>query len=234
MDEVFKGLSLEMTIGSMAYDVEKAYWNQNKHLFVIASYDNLEKPELAKLNISDSVNIYSTDVKVIDCNFEDGKATLTCEVPPISYDFIRRSTLRLRTNIPADYVYLKATDESEELVPISIPKKGAIRDLSPHGACIELNKDQVAFITNYKVTPVYIKIGFVLPEDNGVDHPMEFIGKVVNVKRSWKADNIGIMFLTKNYSDFRMVEHYCNKYLEKQRQEENPEFGLTVSKALER
>lgn len=233
MEEVFQGLSLEMTIGRFNYEVEKVFMDRSLYLLVISAY-NGENPERAKLNISDSVHVYSTDVTVVSATISEGKATLTCEIPPITHDFIRRSSLRVRTEIPVNYQYFKAIESADELSPISTPKRGVIKDLSPHGVKIDLDQDGIVFVTDYKEKTVCIKMSFELPEKNEVDHRMDILGKVASVKRGWQYDSIGVMFLTKSYQDYRLLEHYCNKNLQKQNMEDDRDFRLTITKIFQK
>ena len=218
MDEVFQGLKLELVIAHEHYEVEKACLdknNKNKLLLVVPAYKEPKTPTKGELIISDVRNVCITEITFLEQKTEDNKTIFVCSMPQINAGFFKRCFLRLKTNIPLEYFYMKTENDNDvrehSLVPISAKKKGTIRDLSPTGACIEVSSEEFPLLKDLGSSPVYIKLCFQLNDEERFGVYLELLGQVVNLKKSWSTDQIGVLFINKSYEQHRMLELYCHK-----------------------
>lgn len=210
MEEILVGMDMELSIANVNYDVEKAFIDHDKHVFVLSSYDYAEIPPKGKLVVKDASNVCAMDLTIIDKVVEEDKAFLTCEIPLLNFNIFKRNVLRIETEIPATYCRMEP-DEGEQLHPLSPIKACILVDLSPQGCCLQVIRNEFPDAENYKKLPIYLKMQFILTDSEGTEISMNIIGKVVNIKRSWKTDQIGVLFFTKSYEQYHFIERYCNK-----------------------
>lgn len=210
MEEILVGMDLELNIANINYDVEKAYIDKNKYIFVVSSYDYADIPPKAKLVVRTSSQVYVTDVTITDKSVQEGEAYFTCEVPTLNFDLLKRNVLRIDTELPATYCPMEQGAD-DALQPLSPPIVCTIIDLSPQGCCIQIPRNEIPQALNYKNSPLYLQLKFVLTDSNGSEKAFDIIGKIANIKRSWKNDQIGLFFLTKSYEQYHFIERYCSK-----------------------
>lgn len=204
MDEVFKGFNLEMVMNNVYYEVESAALDAMKNFIVVSiRVENIASE--AELIISGSQHLFaSAKVNIRESWVENDKTMLACEAPPKDFHFFKRNFLRLETDIPVEYGFMKA--EQHELTPISVMHQGTLNDISPCGAQLAIDKKELVF--NPKDPSLYLKLNFSLPNETGLETPQEIIGKMVNLKKSWDNYHLGILFLINSFKQYRFLENF--------------------------
>jgi hypothetical protein len=209
MNEIFKGFNLEIVMNNVSYEVESAAIDAIKN-FIMVSVQVENVAHQAELIISGSQHLFaSAKVNIRESWAENDRTMLACEAPPKDFHFFKRNFLRLETDIPVEYLYMKA--EQQELTPISVMHKGTLNDFSPCGAMLAIDKKEVVF--NPKDPSLYLKLNFSLPNATGIDTPQEIIGKMVNLKKSWDNYHLGILFLINSFKQYRFLENFYKEML---------------------
>lgn len=209
MEEIFKGFNLELVMNNIYYEVEKASIDALKNFIVVAiRVDNIANE--AELIIGGSQRLYaSAKVKIRESWVENDKTMLACETPPKDFHFFKRNFLRLETDIPVEYIFMKAVQQ--DLTPISNPQQGMLNDISPCGALLAIDKKHL--IVNPKDPSLYLNLAFSLPNEIGNESPLGIIGKVVNIKKSWDNYNLGVLFLINSFQQFRVLEYFYKEMM---------------------
>lgn len=209
MNDVFKGFNLEMVMNNIHYDVESATIDAAKNFLVVSiRMDNIAHE--AELIISGSQYLFaSAKVKIRESWSEKDKTMLACEAPPRDFHFFKRNFLRLETDIPVEYQYMKA--EQYELLPISVIYKGTLNDISPCGALLAIDKKELLFSPHDP--SLFMKLNFTLPNPAGIETPLEIIGKTMNLKKSWNNYYLGTLFLINSFQQYRILENFYKEIL---------------------
>lgn len=207
MKEIFQGLELELLVSETCFDVEKIFTSGEELIIVIDGSDLQGSAMKGELVISDLHNIYaSMKVEIKDCHSENNKTVLICNPITESFNFFKRSFLRLRTSIPVEYTYLKL--ENEDLIPVTRYKKGVLKDFNPCGSSVEVVRDNVIFFKEYNENPFFINLIFKLIDTKGIEHTLDLVGKVVKVRKAWNVNYLGVLFLVSSFQQYRVMEDY--------------------------
>jgi hypothetical protein len=222
MDEIFKGFNLEMVMNHIYYDVESATIDALKNFIVVSiRVDNIAHE--AELIISGSQYLFaSAKVKIRESWTEKDKTMLACEAPPKDFHFFKRNFLRLETEIPVEYRYMKA--EQHELTPISIVHKGTLNDISPCGALLAIDKKELMF--SPQDSSLFMKFNFSFPSATGVETPLEIVGKMVNLKKSWNNYYLGILFLIHSFEQYRFLENFYKDTITGMKTDQNESLDM--------
>ena len=213
MEEIFRDLNIELLVANNCFDTDKVFTYLNgRNLLVVSLCPELPEGSEAEILINDTYNLYAImRIKIINCKITSDHTELTCEVIPNSMSFFKRSLVRLETDFAVDYVYLKP-GEDEELVPISTVKRAVLKDLTLCGAGMTIAEHDT-FLERYREETVYMRLSFHVPNKNGAPEAVEIVCKVVNLKKSWKTYNVGVLFLLKSYHQYRIIENFYNENL---------------------
>jgi hypothetical protein len=222
MDEIFKGFNLELVMNNIHYEVESATIDAMKNFIVVSiRVENIANE--AELIIGGSQHLFaSARVKIRESWTEKEKTMLACEAPPKDFHFFERNFLRLETNIPVEYVYMKA--EQHELAPITVMHQGTLNDISPCGALLAIDKKELLF--GIKDSALYLKLNFTLPGVTSIATPLEIIGKMVNVKKSWNNYSLGILFLINSFQQYRFLESFYKDTLSAIKTDQNESLNI--------
>lgn len=222
MNRVFNGFNLELVMDGVYYEVEMAKLDaMNNFIMVSVRVENTVRD--AELIIRGSQYLFaSVKVKIRESWTEKDKTMLVCEAPPNEFHFFKRNFLRLETDIPVEYVIMKA--EHNELIPVSVMHNGTLNDISPCGALLDTRQKGLLFSLNDP--SIYIKLKFSLPNDLGIDTPVELIGKTVNHKKTWSNCYLGILFLINSFQQYRFLENFYKDTLARIKTDQNESSNL--------
>lgn len=204
MNRVFNGFNLELVMDGVYYEVETATLDAMNNLIVVSVRVENTLRDAELIIRGSQYQFASVKVKVRESWTEKDKTMLICEAPPNEFQFFKRNFLRLETDIPVEYIFMKA--EHSELIPISITHKGALNDISPCGALLDTRQKKLQF--SLQDPSLYIKLNFSLSNELGIETPVEIAGKIVNYKKTWGNSYLGILFLINSFQQYRFLESF--------------------------
>ncbi len=209
MERIFKGLNLELVAGKISYKVDEVFLEKDQFVLILT---NLPKGSFneAEMIISDNNREYvSLKPKIVDIKYEAEKVKLFCFTSSKKINLLKRSLLRLQTDIRTEYSYLRAEGEGR-FSSISAEHIGALKDLNTCGASLEVANYGSFFLEE----PFsYLRLLFTLPDEASGGKKVEVIGRVVNVTKSWDKISVGILFVHQNESDAKWIEEFYQRGL---------------------
>jgi hypothetical protein len=222
MNRIFNGFHLELVMDGIYYEVETAKLDaMNNFIVVSVQVENTVRD--AELIIRGSQYLFaSVKVKIRESWTEKDNTMLVCEAPPNEFRFFKRNFLRLETDIPVEYAFMKA--EHSELIPISVTHNGTLNDISPCGALLDSRQKKLLF--SLHDPSLYIKLNFSLPNDLGIEAPVEIVGKIVNYKKTWSDCYLGILFLINSFQQYRFLESFYKDTIARIKTDQNESLNL--------
>jgi len=228
MNEIFKGFNLELVMNNIYYEVESATIDAMKNFIMVSvRVDNIAHE--AELIISGSQYLFaSAKVKIRESWVEKDRTMLACETIPKDFHFFKRNFLRLETDIPVEYLYMKV--EQQELTPVSVMHQSYLNDISPCGALLTIDKKELLF--SPKDPSLYLKLKFALPNPTGVSTPLEIVGKMVNLKKSWDNYSLGVLFLINSFQQYRFLENFYKDTIAGKKADQNENIDIQHLKEI--